>query len=98
MRVFLHTIFVNETVRRAEIVTLGRFCKEVDIIAVQLSKRNEFYPVRRNWLEGLAQVVLAGIVQNWPADKFVKVYETCFSDIIVKVQLRGEIQSRSYEG
>lgn len=32
----------------------------------------------------LAQVVLAGIVPNWPADKVVKVYEICISDIIVK--------------
>ena len=46
-------------------------------------------PVKNNWLGGLAQVVLAGIVPNWPADKILQVYEICFSDIIVKVAVAG---------
>jgi len=51
-------------------------------------------PDKNNWLGGLAQVVLAGIVSNWPADKILQVYEICISDEVVKVQLRGDIQSR----
>jgi len=50
------------------------------------NKAERIYPVKVNWLVGLAQVVLAGIGQDWPADKIVKVYEICFSDVIVKVQ------------
>jgi hypothetical protein len=37
---------------------------------------------------------LAGIVTIWPADKFVQVHEICSLDIVVKVQRRGDIQSR----
>jgi len=45
-------------------------------------KAERICPVTKNWLVWLAQVVLAGIVQDWPADKFFKVYEICFSDIV----------------
>ena len=52
--------------------------------------------VRRIWLKWLAQVVLAGIVQDWPADKIVKVYEICFSNKIVTgaVAGRNSVQMR----
>ena len=43
-------------------------------------------PAKNNWLVTLAQVVIAGIVTDWPADKFLQVYEICFSDEVVKVQ------------
>jgi len=46
-------------------------------------------PVKNCWLGGLAQVVLAGIVPNWPAYKILQVYEFCFSDVIVKVVVAG---------
>ena len=48
-------------------------------------------PVKNSWLVTLAQVVLAGIVPNWPADKILQVYEICVSDEVVKVQKRGDI-------
>jgi len=37
------------------------------------NKAERIYPVKVNWLVGLAQVVLAGIGQDWPADKLVTV-------------------------
>ena len=52
-------------------------------------KAERICPVKDCWLGGLAQVVLAGIVPNWPADKILQVYEICFSDEIVKVAVAG---------
>ena len=49
-------------------------------------KAERICPVKNSWLVTLAQVVVAGIVTDWPADKFLKVYEICFSDEVVKVQ------------
>ncbi len=57
----------------------------------QVIKAVRICPVKNSCLGELAQVVLAGIVPNWPADKFLQVYEICVSDEVVKVQQRGDI-------
>ena len=58
---------------------------------IQVIKAVRICPVKNIWLVTLAQVVSAGIVPNWPADKFLQVYEICVSDEVVKVQQRGDI-------
>jgi hypothetical protein len=55
-------------------------------VSDQVIKAERICPVKNSCLGELAQVVLAGIVTDWPADKFLQVYEICFSDEVVKVQ------------
>jgi hypothetical protein len=57
-------------------ITLFTDCHKAELIC----------PVTNNFLVELAQLVLAGIGQDWPADKLLKVYEICFSDEVIKVR------------
>ena len=79
---------MSRSCHKSRILVNGFKCRDPVI------KAERICPVKNTCPVTLAQVVLAGIVPNWPADKILQVYEICISDEVVKVQLRGDIQSR----